>query len=194
MNRRTDIYADFVDHPRYGRCPRFTGLQPVARIFRGVYLGWHSRADERISETAIVANTNRQPNATVPVTHYFDLKRTCRDCSRNFIFFAEEQRYWYETLQFYLGADCVRCIDCRLEQRINAKLREQYETLLGRDDRSDTESLELADVAMLLIHRGVFGNRCIERVRSFLNSIHGDSSVRQHASFRVVDDWSAARI
>lgn len=194
MKRRTDIYADFVDHPRYGRTPRYTGLNPVDGLFRRVYLGWHSRSDERISETAIAADPKRQPNATVPVTHYFDLKRKCRDCGRNFIFFAEEQRHWYETLHFYLGADCVRCIDCRVAERDTKRLRGRYEAMLNQSERSDREAFELAETAMILIDRGVFGHRCIERVRSFLNSIPMDSQIRQHATFRDVDARSASRI
>tara|TARA_R110002073_G_scaffold329790_1_gene512811 strand:- start:2788 stop:3384 length:597 start_codon:yes stop_codon:yes gene_type:complete len=194
MNCRTDIYADFVNHPRYGRSPRFTGLNPIDDLSRGIYLGWHSRADERIAETAIVANTDCQGDATVPVTHYFDLRRQCRDCGRNFIFFADEQRYWYETLHFYLGADCVRCIDCRVAERDTKRLRERYETLLNHTERSDLDALELAETAMLLIDRGVFGHRCIERVRSLLNSIPADSKIRQHVTFRDVDSRSTARI
>lgn len=194
MKRRTDIYTDFVDHPRYGRSPRFTGLNPVEERIRGVYLGWHSRSDERIAETAIAANPKRQPNATVPVTHYFDLKRNCRDCGRNFIFFAEEQRHWYETLHFYLGADCVRCIDCRVAERDTKRLRERYEAILNQSGRSDREAIELAETAMILIDRGIFGHRCLERVRSFLNSIPIDSQIRQHATFRDVDARSESRI
>ncbi|QDS88495.1 hypothetical protein EC9_26860 [Rosistilla ulvae] len=194
MNRRTDTYADFVDHPRYGRSPRFTGLNPIDDFSRGIYLGWHSHAHERISETAIVANTDRQPDATIPVTHYFDLRRQCRDCGRNFIFFADEQRHWYETLHFYLGADCVRCIECRVAERDTKRLREIYETLLNQNARSDRDALELAETAMLLIDRGVFGHRCVECVRSLLNALPADSKIRRHATFRDVDARSTERI
>lgn len=194
MNRRTDIYADFVDHPRYGRSPRFTGLNPIEDLTRGIYFGWHSRPGERISETAIAANTDRQPGATVPFTHYFDLKRKCRDCGRNFIFFADEQRHWYETLHFYLGADCVRCIDCRVIERDTKRLRERYEMILSQTERSDRDGFELAKTAMILIDRGVFGHRCNERVRSLLNAIPTDSKTRRHAAFRDIDARSVARV
>lgn len=195
MPRDPDAYADFVEHPRYGRRPNVTGLNPIDRFPRGsVYLGWHSRPDERIPNTAIVANTDRQPNATVAVTHYFDLIRRCRDCDHSFIFFAEEQRHWYETLHFYLGADCVRCIDCRVAERDTKRLRDRYETLLGEIDRTEADTLELADTAMLLIDRGVFGHRSVERVRSLINSIPNDSKLRRRATFRDVDARSSARI
>ena len=41
------------------------------------------------------------------MTHYFDAKRVCRKCERPFLFFAEEQKYWYEDLRFPLEADCL---------------------------------------------------------------------------------------
>ena len=141
-----------------------------------------------------VADTTRQPNATVPVTHYFDLKRKCRDCGRMFIFFADEQRHWYETLQFYLGADCVRCIDCRVAQRNTAQLRERYESLVNLPSRNESETIELAECALTLIDRGVFGRHSIERVRSFLNSIPEGSSKRKHATFRNLDARSGDHI
>ncbi|MCA9179457.1 MAG: zinc-ribbon domain containing protein [Planctomycetales bacterium] len=194
MTFRDSSYADFVNHPRYGRCPRFTGLNPVENLSRGIYFGWHCRAEERISDTAIVAHADRQPSPTVPVTHYFDLKRKCRECGRNFIFFAEEQRHWYETLQFYLGADCVRCIDCRVAERETKRLRAHYEAFLQQPILSDHDALELADTAMLLIERGAFGDRCVERVRSLLNAIPAESQVRRFATFRDVDARSKARL
>ena len=51
---------------------------------------------------------SRQSPAMVPVTHYYDVTRTCRDCDRPFIFFAQEQKHWYEQLGLPLEADCAR--------------------------------------------------------------------------------------
>jgi hypothetical protein len=103
-----DEYANYVEHPRYGRGPRFTGLQPGA-----IPLGYRRTIyhDEGLIEgTAIAADLDWQSWSPVPVLYYFDLKRTCADCARPFLFFAEEQKYWYETLGFDLSADCVRCV------------------------------------------------------------------------------------
>ena len=194
MNRHTDFYTDFVAHPRYGRGPRFTGLHPVEDRTLGINFGWRARPGERISKTAIAANTDRQLGALVPVTHYFDLKRQCRDCGRSFIFFAEEQRHWYETLHFHVGADCVRCTECRVNDRHTKRLRKRYQSLLHKAKRSDLDDLRLAETAMRLIDLDVFGHRCIERVRSLVNAIPLDSQVRRHATFRDVDVRSAAWI
>ena len=115
---RTD-YSDYVDHPRFGRGPRITGLNPDA-LDTNVHLHWnattvaeiasryealmgkkwphgdlaaYARDIKRIPNTAVVADLGRQKITAVGVTHYFDLDRVCRDCRRRFIFFAEEQKH-----------------------------------------------------------------------------------------------------
>ncbi len=184
MKHGTDEYADYVEHPRYGKSPRLTGLNPKAHHGGDVFIHWHSPEDCRIPGTAIVADASRQKEATVAVTHYFDVKRRCRDCDRMFIFFAEEQRHWYEVLGFGLDSDCLRCIDCRKSKQQTAGLRERYESLVGEPDRSDEGTLELIDCALTLIEDSVFGRRSLERVRALLNSISSDSEVRRHTTFR----------
>tara|TARA_A100001391_G_scaffold185888_1_gene154715 strand:- start:1000 stop:1533 length:534 start_codon:yes stop_codon:yes gene_type:complete len=156
-----------------------------------VRLGWWASPEDRIPETAIEARPSQQIKATIPVTHYVDLKRRCRDCSRPFIFFAEEQQYWYETLHFYVGADCVRCTECRKEQRRVNGLRDRYVALTEAGPvLSDDENLELAALAQEMIELGQFGPRTIQVVRRHLNAIPVESKVRRQAIFRDVDDRS----
>src|SRR5688572_8761575 len=113
MARDADEYAAFVDHPRYGRHPHITGLNPDGGS-DDVFLHWRWRKKGcLIPNTAIPADLSRQTAATIHVTHYFDQKLECRDCRRLFIFFAEEQKHWYEELGFGLDSDCVRCVFCR---------------------------------------------------------------------------------
>ena len=166
-----DDYADFVAHPRYGRRPRLTGLDPIPDPLGRVYLHWHSPAGIRIPYTAIAADLSRQPRATIPVTHYFDAKRECRDCQRPFLFFAEEQKYWYEELGFALESDCVRCIECRQAQRGLEQKRERYAELLHVRDRTLEQDLELADCCLALVEARVFRERPLERVRAILNRL-----------------------
>lgn len=209
MTHPTDKYAQFVDHPRYGRRPNVTGLNP-SPMDRGVHLHWnasthseiiaryesvtgkdwpfgdsvfYSSQTNRIPNTAIAADPARQTGATVPVTHYFDLKRQCRDCKRMFIFFAAEQKYWYEELGFGLESDCVRCAECRKHQQGLARQRETYEALFLVQDRSADQSLTMADACLSLIENGVFTTRQTERVRMLLNSIPKASDIRKHARY-----------
>jgi len=104
-------------------------------------------------------------------THYFDEKRKCRTCGKKFIFFAEEQKYWYEDLGFDLSADCVDCCACRKsEQRRRALLR-RYEELFHVSDRSVEENLEMARFTLDLIEEGTVTTKRLETVRMLLNRV-----------------------
>jgi hypothetical protein len=160
---------DFVVHPRYGDEPRLTGLNPKSDFLTGtVYLHWHSPSDVRIANTAIVANTARQRRKTIAVTHYFDSRRTCVDCRQSFLFFAAEQKYWYEVLGFPLEANCIRCVPCRKRQRALQARRQRYETLIALEGRTPDQDIELVESALALVGAGVFGTRLLERLRSIL--------------------------
>lgn len=191
MKRETKKYAGFVDHPRYGRFPNYTGLNPDP-FSPDVRLQWHTwsrrefaarfqtpvgdvywsyRKTKRIPNTAIAADLSRQTPATVSVTHYFDLERICCDCERPFIFFAEEQKHWYEELGFGLDSDCVRCVDCRKRQQGIARKRQRYEDLFHVPNRSDDENLEMADCCLSLIESETFSTRQTQRVRMLLKTV-----------------------
>ena len=192
-------YDAYVEHPRYGKRPHSTGLNPnpydlkvrlhpnatnvhelqkrAIRVF-GKKLDFMTplekftpRELDRISGTAIKADPSLQNHPTVPVTHYFDVERVCRDCKRHFIFFAEEQKYWYETLKFPLDSDCVRCPKCRKTERFLARTRATYERLAGTTIRNWKENLTMAGSALTLIENGIFGNRVIQTVRRLLKTI-----------------------
>lgn len=199
-------YTSHVEHPRLGKSPRFTGLDPNPDS-PGVHLHWNTGfwteaqlgligdylrrllvLSGAISEgsrclifgTAILADLDRQTKAAIPVTHYYDLDRACRDCGRRFLFFAAEQRHWYEELGFPLESDCVRCHLCRRVRRIAARRKQRYDELLHRGDRTVDESIELADCCLHLIEGGDFKPRRTQRVRELLNQIaqHGRSHDR----------------
>ena len=166
-----DEYADYVDHPRFGKRPRVTRLNPQTDLTTGKpFLHWN--AAERIPNTAIEADLTRQSRATVAVTHYYDVKRTCRDCGRPFIFFAQEQKHWYEELGLPLEADCVRCVPCRKRQHGIAAKRERYEELFHVPARNADEHLEMAECCLSLIEAGMFNQRQLEHVRELLKRAH----------------------
>lgn len=172
-------FHDFVTHPRYGQRPRITGFNPANDFATGrVFLHWHSPEGVRIPNTAIAADVSRQRPATVPVTHYFDAKRLCVDCRRPFIFFADEQKYWYEELGFPLESDCVRCVLCRKKQRGIELIRQRYEDLFHVDVRTSEQNLELAECALSLAEAGVFGLRQLERVRAILKRAPADARLQ----------------
>lgn len=176
----------FVPHPRYGDKPRHTGLD-VRNLHDGVYIRCWTEGDLQdwvaqnhytwidpatigslIPGTAIVADQSRQHGSCMLNTHYYDIQRKCRDCGRMFIFFAEEQRHWYEELQFPVDADCVRCHPCRKRQQALDATRRSYETLLQVESPTPEVLLELTLARLDLVEARLFHPRQLDHVRSFL--------------------------
>lgn len=172
MTKRADDFSGYQKHPRYGRGPRISGLNPSDQPWDDrVFLHWHSGEGVRIPNTAIVADMVKQRPATMPVTHYFDSRRVCRKCGAHFIFFAEEQRYWYEELQFPLEADMVQCSNCRKQERKLREARQEYEQLITRERRGEAETLRVVENGIFLVAEGLFSSRVLPKLRGLLNAL-----------------------
>jgi hypothetical protein len=173
-------YSDFIEHPRYGKGPRFTGLDVTDAPDGRVYCHWHSPPGVRVPGTAVAADVSRQAEATLHVTHYFDAKRVCRKCQQPFLFFAEEQKHWYEDLMFPLEADCLDCPPCRKdEQRIRAT-RQKYDALLEKASRTPTDTMELVECGLLLVESAVFSAKLLPKLRGHLKPLMLDVEGRYY--------------
>lgn len=147
---------DFVRHPRYGNAPLPSGLSiPEGTIRQGF---WGLASGTIFPETVLVADPQKQNYSICPRQYYVDVARTCRSCRRPFIFSAREQRYWFETLRFWVDADCVQCVDCRRESRAVQRRLRRYSDLCARTDASDKELMFLVDDALYLLERDVLKN------------------------------------
>jgi hypothetical protein len=164
-------FAGFVSNPRFGQGPRRTSLDPINPPDRSVFLHWHSGPGVRVAGTAVAADRARQSPATVAVTHYFDARRVCRACRRPFLFYAEEQKHWYEELHFPLEADCLECVPCRkAEQRLQAAQR-RYASLLAQPARSEVETLALVECGLLLVEAAIHSKKLLPRLRGLLKPV-----------------------
>lgn len=148
---------NLVRHPRYGAEPRPSGLKVAeAEIRRG---HWRLGSDTLFPDTVLVADTAKQNYAIYPRAYYVDVLRHCRNCRRPFIFFAAEQRYWFETLRLFVDADCVHCPDCRRESRsVHRRLRRYSDVMAKGDVATRKELMFLVDDAIYLVERGVLKN------------------------------------
>lgn len=109
------------------------------------------------------------------VTHYFDARRVCRKCERPFLFFAEEQKHWYEDLRFPLESDCLDCPPCRKdEQRLRA-IRQKYDALLEEAARTPTATLELVECGLALVESAVFSAKLVPKLRGLLKPLMVDA-------------------
>lgn len=200
-------YDKYVEHPRYGRRPHYTGLNPNPYDVLHVHL--HSNATNiheiqrnyvqlfgkrlgflkdleavtpkeirRIPGTAIKADPSKQNRPTIPVTHYYDIECDCRSCRRQFIFFAEEQKHWYEELGFRLEVDCVLCPPCRKRVQSLATKRAAYERLVKSKNRDWRENLQMVNYAVSLSEEGVFSRRVVERMRAALKTVPAEERDR----------------
>jgi hypothetical protein len=168
MKPSSDEYSRFVEHPRFGKGPRVTGLDPVNSADGSVYCHWHSGPGIRVPNTAVVADVAKQRPATVHVTHYFDARRTCRTCRRPFLFFGEEQKFWYEELGLPLEADCLDCVLCRRHEQQLRAAHENYNALLAVTGRTEMETLVLVACAVLLVEADVFSAKVLPKLRGLL--------------------------
>ena len=179
-------YAGLVEHPRYGTGPRLTGLDVTDSTDGTVYCHWHSPVGVRVANTAVAADVARQRPATLHVTHYYDARRVCRRCERPFLFFADEQKHWYEDLQFPLEADCLECAPCRKdEQRIHIS-RQTYETLLDKPARTEAETLELVECGLFLVESAAFSAKLLPRLRARLKPLLVDAEGPHYAKAQAL--------
>lgn len=142
-----------VRHPRFGSAPTRSGLSiPEAEIRRG---HWRLESCEIYPESVLRANISKQRASDKPRLYYVDILRRCRTCQRPFIFFAEEQRFWFEALKLPVDADCPLCPVCRSASRmVNSRLG-RYGRLLVLTEPTIKELEQLVDDATFLLEHGL---------------------------------------
>jgi hypothetical protein len=157
MSRKSPTSSgQYVSHPRYGSSPLRSGTKIAEHELRRGF--WRLRDDTLFPETALVANTVEQNYAVYPRKYYVDVLHSCRTCHRPFIFFAKEQHYWFETLRFFVDADCVHCPDCRRKSRAVQRRLRRYSDLFAKSEATDKELMFLVDDAIYLLEHGVLKN------------------------------------
>jgi hypothetical protein len=119
---------------------------------------WRLASDKIFPESVLLADPEKQNYSMYPRKYYVDVERICRTCHRPFIFFAREQRHWFETLRFFVDADCVLCPDCRRESRAVQRRLRRYSDLHAKPEPSRKELMFLVDDAGYLLERGVLKN------------------------------------
>ena len=68
-------------------------------------------------ESAIKADVSQQNAATCPRHWYADATIKCELCNVNFLFSKEEQKYWYETLKFWVDSFPKKCSECKKKEK-----------------------------------------------------------------------------
>ena len=142
----------YVYHPRYGDKPRVSGYKFSAQDIQKAH--WRYSSVQYFIDTAIPADIEKQNYSIYPRSLYVDIKVQCEVCQRWFIFFAQEQKYWFEQLGFWIDAHCTRCIDCRKKDQEIRQIQVKYQELVSRDSRTLVETKQLKNIALALYQLG----------------------------------------
>jgi len=150
-------YKSYLTHPRYGNSPMKNGykytLEEINKSF------WRYSYVKVFPASAISADISKQNHSGFPREIYVDMEAICKRCHSKFLFFALEQKYWYEVLRFYVDADCTKCIECRkLERKIKEKAL-RYEELIKKKEKTKREIKDLKYVAYDLYELGYLKNK-----------------------------------
>jgi len=173
--------AELVPHPHYGRSPQLNGV-PLKDA--AAFCLYEYQASWTFPTTRIVAIPSRQNYSVMPWTDYFDVLRKCRDCSRWFVFFAKEQQYWFEELQFFVDSTCVRCAECRRQQRHRKEAQRRYAEMLAEPSPDAAQLTQLLTNTLYLWKEGVLHrqhqlDKVITKVAEMLPSHELLEQVRQ---------------
>jgi hypothetical protein len=150
------IPKNIVPHPRYGATPIPSALIVPEKEIRVGY--WGLLHAQIFPDTVLLADSSKQNYSLYPRKYYVDILRTCLTCRRPFIFFAREQRYWYETLGFYVDANCVHCPVCRRNMQTQKRRLRRYSDLLAKNKYTDEDLMHLVDDGTLLLDVGILRN------------------------------------
>lgn len=142
----------YVNHPRYGDYPVPSNEKISEEELNWAH--WRYKHVKCFFKTAIRADTEKQHYCMFPRKVYVDIEEICRNCGRPFIFFAKEQKHWFEELGFWIDAHCTKCIDCRKKEQEIKLLQKRYQALVVKQNRSPSESKDLKAVAMELFQMG----------------------------------------
>lgn len=157
---------NFVPHPMYGANVMDSGGQLAEAEIRAGF--WAYRDAILFPQSALVADTSKQHYCLFPRKYYVDIAKVCRDCQRPFLFFAKEQQHWFETLGFYVDADCVRCTDCRRVKQQLQQCVQRYEQRMQAPQLLLCELDALLQDTAYLVHRGHLKN--LQKVAVLKNS------------------------
>ena len=179
---------DLVPHPRFGSTVRPSGYDVSPEVIRDSYWGYSMQPV--FPESVIPANISKQSSSAFPRAYYVDVLKECRDCDRGFLFFAEEQKYWYEELGFHVDADCVRCPECRKAERTTRERFQRYSECIGIEGLSDDSLATLIDDAVFLWEHNMLKNKQnLRRLKKLANKQIPNRSITLVVN-KLVGSWS----
>lgn len=147
---------EYVKHPRYGDKPLSSNSKYTLEEVNRSYWGYSNKTV--FVHTVIDADIEKQNYSTFPRGLYVDIEEKCIECKRWFLFYAQEQKFWYENLGIYIDVPCTKCVECRKKIQNLKQTIKSYEQLLGKDNRTAKETKALKKIATELFKSGYIKN------------------------------------
>lgn len=99
---------------------------------------WNFPGAVELDYDSAVRATPRNQNYTVSPRHwYIGAWIVCRDCEKEFLFSAGEQRTWYEEYKFWIDSFPDRCKECRPKYKAAANALNSHAMLHWHGERRD---------------------------------------------------------
>ncbi|MEP0944594.1 MAG: zinc-ribbon domain containing protein [Rhizobiaceae bacterium] len=169
MQKNNNKYADYVEHPVYGREPIYSGIEPKLGPKDAFVLMNRCWMRGQIKGTAVEADYSKQgKGASYLIKYYFDEEKVCCDCNRPFILFAKEQKRWIEELGININVSGDRCQPCRKQHRQGRVNNLRYAELKAIDDPTTNELLDMADICLQEVEAGRFNRRQLQTAQALL--------------------------
>jgi len=146
----------YLNHPRYGDKPIITNTSSTIEAIENAH--WRYSSLKYFPNTVILADIKKQNYAIYPRALYVDIEEKCGTCSKAFIFFAQEQQYWFETLRFWVDSHCTHCFECRRHARYILTLRKRYDMLTSLANKTSNEKTQRKELANTLYCLGIIKN------------------------------------
>jgi hypothetical protein len=145
----------FQDHPLFGRIPLIPRTATIASTGKSYIAYDYDPGYQPALPRGAVRGDIRRQNlcfwCNVPRYFYVDEHKTCVQCGRDFVFGAREQKYWYETLNFYGTSTAVRCQECRRKRRSEKGLRIQLASVKAELKQSPEDPALLLSLAETVV-------------------------------------------
>jgi hypothetical protein len=147
----------FKAHPLFGEVPLVPHTyQDNAGHTHTLYL-WDLDHQPNMPRYAVRGDVRKQNlcfACHAPQYFYVDQHKVCIQCGQDFVFSADEQKFWFETLGFYGTSVAIRCQDCRRKKRSENSLNQQIAIAkkgLKKNSKDPALLLDLAE-AIVLFH------------------------------------------
>jgi hypothetical protein len=125
--------------------------------------------------TAVRADVSKQNFSVCPRHWYVNAAFHCSRCGQSFVFKADEQKFWYEELKFWVDSIPRECSKCRKELRELKALQQEYDRDIASTARKNTsidEKERLVAVIEAIEAGGVtLAAKAIENRRLLLSQI-----------------------